>query len=147
MKVVPPLWFFIFLGVAYGIHYFFPSLRLGGNSYPVLGTIFLFAGIGLSQTAAALFKKEGTEILPHSPTNKKLVTRGPFRITRNPMYLGMVFVLLGIAFYMGSAPMFLAPLLQFLILHFVFIPYEEKKMANIFGADYEAYRQGTRRWV
>jgi protein-S-isoprenylcysteine O-methyltransferase Ste14 len=58
--------------------------------------------------AAGLFRREGTEINPTSPTNRTLVTRGPYRFTRNPMYLGLITFALGIAVWVGAWPMFLA---------------------------------------
>lgn len=59
--------------------------------------------------AIVLFRRVGTEVNPTSPANRKLVTSGPYKFTRNPMYLGLVIVSLGIAFWVGSWPMFIAP--------------------------------------
>jgi protein-S-isoprenylcysteine O-methyltransferase Ste14 len=52
--------------------------------------------------AFVLFRREDTEINPTSPTNRKLVTRGPYQLTRNPMYLGLAALCLGIAVLIGS---------------------------------------------
>ena len=58
------------------------------------------------------FRREGTEVRPTSPTNRKLVAAGPYRFTRNPMYLGLVILTLGIAIWVGAVPM-LIPLAVF----------------------------------
>ena len=91
--------------------------------------LLVVAGVALSATGGVLFRREGTELNPASPTNRKLVTRGPFRFTRNPMYLGLVIATLGIAFWVGAWPMFLAPIAVFVTTNWVHIPFEEAKHA------------------
>jgi protein-S-isoprenylcysteine O-methyltransferase Ste14 len=59
--------------------------------------------------AFVLFRREDTEINPTSPANRKLVTRDPYQFARNPMYLGLVTLALGIAVRIGARPMFIAP--------------------------------------
>jgi len=91
--------------------------------------------------------ERGTEINPTSETNKSLVVRGPFRFTRNPMYLGLVLLTLGIAFWVGSLPMFAVPLLVFATANWVHIPFEEAKMRRQFGAAFDRYMRQVRRWI
>jgi protein-S-isoprenylcysteine O-methyltransferase Ste14 len=112
-----------------------------------LGIALIVAGVGSAFWAAMLFRSEGTEIDPTSESNKVLVVRGPFRITRNPMYLGLVLASLGIAFCVGSLPMFAVPLLVFATANFVHIPFEEAKMRRQFGAAYDDYTRRTPRWL
>ena len=97
--------------------------------------------------AIVLFRGEGTEVNPTSPANRKLVTSGPYRFTRNPMYLGLVIVTLGIAVWVGAWPMFIAPVAVFATLNWVHIPFEEEKMRRQFGATYDGYVRRVRRWV
>jgi protein-S-isoprenylcysteine O-methyltransferase Ste14 len=104
-------------------------------------------GIALTVAAAALFRREGTELNPTSTTNRKLVTSGPYRFTRNPMYLGLVIVTLGIAFWVGAWPMFLAPIVTFATANWVHVPFEEAKMRNQFGEAFDAYVRKVRRWI
>lgn len=104
------------------------------------------AGLLLSGWGERTFAWEGTDILPASPTNKKLVTRGPFRYTRNPMYLGLVLMAFGFAFYFGTLPFYAVPVLLFLLCNFVFIPFEETKMQRQFTDQYTEYLRRVRRW-
>ncbi len=147
LKILPPIWYFFFLITGLLVHFLIPAARVFTFSYPIIGIIILVAGQALSMYASSLFSKEKTEILPTSETNSKLVTYGPFNYSRNPMYLGMVVSLLGIALWVGTLPMFVAAALDFCVLNFVFIPFEESKMSRIFGASYEAYRHKVRRWL
>ena len=147
IKFVPPLWLFLFLFLALLAHYQLPATRIFEFSSPVASTLCVIIGFALTLRASNIFAIEKTEILPNSPTNRVLVTRGPFRISRNPMYLGLIFLLLGVAFYFGTLPFFLATIAQFSILNFIFIPFEEEKMARQFGEAYAAYKHTVRRWI
>lgn len=147
LKIVPPVWLLLFLFTALLLHNLLPETRVFDFPLPITGLLLALCGVALNVGAARLFRKEGTEILPTSPGNRVLVTHGTFRFSRNPMYLGMVLVLLGIAFYIGSLPMFVAALAQFLVLNFVFIPFEENKMARQFTGQYAAYKMKVRRWL
>ena len=77
----------------------------------------------------------------------RLIESGPYRFTRNPMYLGLVLVTLGIALCAGVWPMFLAPVATFATANWAHIPFEEAKMRRQFGADFEAYTSKVRRWI
>lgn len=76
-----------------------------------------------------------------------LITDGIYRLTRNPMCLGMIAMLLGVAAYFGSLPFYVAAIAYFLIIDRVFCAYEESKLAASFGREYEAYRSRVRRWL
>jgi protein-S-isoprenylcysteine O-methyltransferase Ste14 len=112
-----------------------------------LGVVLIVIGVALSMSAALLFRREGTELDPTSTTNRKLVTSGPFRFTRNPTYLGLVLVTLGIAFCAGVWPMLLAPVATFATANWLHIPFEEAKMHRQFGGDFEANTNKVRRWI
>src|SRR5207249_7043678 len=88
-------------------------------------------------------RREGTEVEPTSPTNRKLITSGPYQFTRNPMYLGLVILTLGIAIWVGAWPMFGAPVALFATANWVHIPFEEAKMRRQFGAAYDNYVEGA----
>jgi protein-S-isoprenylcysteine O-methyltransferase Ste14 len=147
LKIPPPVWTLGTLAAAYGLT---RSSDVAGlilfRSYPLAGA-FGTAGFALAVWAVLTFLAEGTEIEPASPANKHLVTRGPFRFTRNPMYFGLILMSAGVAFYMGAGPFFAVPPLIFLLCHCAFIPFEEAKMARQHGAPYTDYCAEVRRWI
>lgn len=147
LRIVPPIWFFLLLGAGLLVHAYVPVARVFVAPYSILGIILLVFGQGFSMYASALFSKEKTEILPTSASNAKLVTYGPFAYSRNPMYLGMVLGLFGVALWVGTLPLFVAVVIFFCLLNFVFIPFEEKKLSRIFGSVYESYCHRVRRWI
>jgi protein-S-isoprenylcysteine O-methyltransferase Ste14 len=147
LKFPPPIWALASVVIAYGL-----SRLAGGDPIPYLpgvpiAVVLVVAGVALSVSAAALFRREGTELNPASATNQKLVTSGAFRFTRNPMYLGLVLVTLGIAFWVGTWPMFLAPIATFATANWAHIPFEEAKMRRQFSSDFEQYTRKARRWI
>jgi protein-S-isoprenylcysteine O-methyltransferase Ste14 len=147
VKLPPPFWALAYTLIAIGASFLAGWPRFPGLPLVWLGVVLIVLGIGLSVTAAMLFRRESTEINPTSPANRKLVTSGPFRLTRNPMYLGLVLVTLGIAFWIGAWPMFLAPIAIFATANWVHIPFEDEKMRRQFGASFDAYTSKTRRWI
>lgn len=76
-----------------------------------------------------------------------LVTGGPYRISRNPMYVAGLFVWLGWAFFYGSPAVFVALLLLFTMFAFRVIPHEERQLEALFGDEYLAYKRSVRRWL
>ena len=147
LKLPPPLWALIYVLAAMGISWGLGWPKAAWLHSPPLGIALVILGAAAPIWAVTLFRREATELNPISPTNRKLVTGGPFRFTRNPMYLGLVIVTLGIAVWVGSWPMFLAPLASFATSNWVHIPFEEAKMRRQFGEAFDAYTGRVRRWL
>jgi len=112
----------------------------------VCGVAAAVAGFGIMTWAWWLFRRADT---PVRPTDRaaRLVTKGPFRYTRNPMYVGIVLMLLGLALAVGSWPMLVAPAAFLALISLVFIPHEEQALREIFGDEYAAYTARVRRWL
>jgi protein-S-isoprenylcysteine O-methyltransferase Ste14 len=147
LKLPPPAWALAYLLIAYGICRLIGSPPALGLPIVPLGVALVIAGVALSVLAGILFRREETELNPTSATNRKLVTSGPFRLSRNPMYLSLVLFTLGVAFWVGTWPMFLAPIAIFATTNWAHIPFEEAKMHRQFGPDFEAYARRVRRWI
>ena len=144
VRIPPPLWLVISALIAFGIHLGIRTPVIS-RSLP-LAIALAIAGIGLAMWGGATFSRAGTELHPASETNAKLVTNGPFRFTRNPMYSGVILVSLGIAFFFGTLPFFAATVLLLLLINAAFIPFEEAKMERQYGAGFRAYKSRVRRW-
>src|SRR6201984_286388 len=111
-----------------------------------IGVLLLILGFAAGYSGFSAFQKAGTPARPGDEPIK-LVTSGPYRITRNPMYLGLELVLLGV-FFLAKSPFFLIPPIVFLLLiNFLQIPFEENLIAKRFGQSYAEYCQPERRWV
>jgi protein-S-isoprenylcysteine O-methyltransferase Ste14 len=147
LKIPPPIWTLAYVLIAAGISYLAGWPRIPGLPIVPLAVAFIAVGIALSATAVTLFRRGGAVLNPTATAHPKLVTSGPFRLTRNPMYLGLVIAALGIAFWIGAWPMFLAPIATFATANWVHIPFEEQNMRRQFGEEFAAYCGRVRRWI
>lgn len=119
-----------------------------GYALPVrlVGAGVLVAGVMLSARHAALFERVGTNIMTFDDPGT-LVRTGAFAWTRNPMYLGFVLALLGVAVVLGSLAALFGPLVFLAVADRWYIPFEERRMVAVFGDDYLRYQRSVRRWV
>ncbi|QTD47376.1 isoprenylcysteine carboxylmethyltransferase family protein [Ottowia testudinis] len=118
-------------------------------SVPTLvGLVIAFAGGGVALAGALQFRRAGTTVNPLAPQRASaLVTTGIYRFTRNPMYLGMLLVLVGWGVYLGNAAAWVALPLFVWLLNKLQIEAEERILRERFGADFERYAGQVRRWV
>ena len=147
LKLPPPLWALIYLVVCAVVSRALGWPMVPGLPLPALGIALVVVGFIPPLWAVSLFRREGTELNPTSAANRKLVTGGPFRFTRNPMYLGLVVITLGVAVWIGAWPMFLAPVAVFATVNWIHIPYEEAKMRRQFAVAFDDYARKVRRWA
>lgn len=128
------------------LKYFFERFNVIQDPYRYFGIIPVFLGASTMGWALYHFKKNETPFIPgQKPTF--VVTEGPYKYTRNPMYLGMAYILLGIAFFLGNLLSLLGPLIFFIAINSRFIPFEEKLMQELFGKKYLEYKSRVRRWI
>jgi len=145
-RVLPPVYFLVVLLLMVSLHFVFPILQVLPFPYRYSGLVFVLGGILLVLWAARLFGRAGTTIKPFQEASA-LVVRGPYRLSRNPMYVGMVGVLVGIALLLGSlSPAIIIPLFVALM-DVRFIRPEEVALERIFGATYGDYKAKVRRWL
>src|SRR6266404_2975020 len=145
MKIHPPLLAVTLLLVTLALHFMLPEERTVGWEQ-VIGLLLVAVGVGLSSFAAAIFSARDTTKKPWGEP-AKFVVQAPFTGTRNPMYLGIVTALLGLASFFGSIAMLLAPAVFFAVIDRMVIPREEETMERLFGQDYIAYKDRVRRWI
>ncbi len=92
------------------------------------------------------FQRKHNPICP-TATPVTLIDSGPFRLSRNPMYLGMLLMLMSPAIGLGAPLFLLPPMLFYGVMDFVFIPHEEEVMRGLFRQDFTDYANSTRRWL
>ncbi|MFC2557925.1 MAG: methyltransferase family protein [Pauljensenia sp.] len=143
---VPDLCVLGLSGVAIALPWLFPWTILFPPSLRLVGGI-LIVGAGLvgAVTLGAL-RAAATSTNPvDAPT--QMLTTGPFRLSRNPLYLAYVLAVLGSALLGGSWAALTCPLACFSILNWLIVPIEERAMLRVFGEEYERYRREVRRWL
>ncbi len=146
LMIKPPYIAFTLLILSWLVDYLFPQFRLIYGKYRYIGILIFVLGLSITFSSLYLFKKNKTPITPRQkPTF--MVMEGPYKLTRNPMYLGVTIALFGAAIYFGNVLSFLSPLIFFSIMNHYFVPFEEKLMESLFGKKYIDYKKKVRRWI
>jgi protein-S-isoprenylcysteine O-methyltransferase Ste14 len=145
-KILPPVYLLLTLLAMAAMHFLLPIARVIAAPYTRLGWVFVAVGVAIAAVAAGAFRRAGTPVIPFEPSTA-LVTSGLYRVTRNPMYLGMVVLLIGVAILLGSLTAFLpVPVFAWIIQKW-FIEGEERFLEEIFGENYLAFKRNVRRWL
>ena len=145
-KPPPPLLFVAsILAMAVG-HLAWPLAYWLVSPWNLAGLGPIAAGIVVAVAGNLCFRRQGTPVNPFS-TPTSLVVAGPFRVSRNPMYLGLTLALTGIALLFGSVTALLPVPVFVAVLYWMFIRREERVMEQAFGAEYVAYKRRVRRWL
>ena len=145
-KIIPPVYLLISLVLMWLMQHYFPIYQYVNPPAAYTGIILVLSGITIAAISANLFKKADTGIVPFDEATK-LVTDGFYRFTRNPMYLGMILLLLGVALLFGSIGALLPVPLFILVIHNNFILDEEHFLEAAFGQQYLDYKSKVRRWI
>lgn len=112
-----------------------------------LGGLAVGVGLTVLLTCIWAFAYHGKGTLAPFDEPRKLVVRGMYRYARNPMYVGLVMILLGEASFFRSSVILMYAGLVFVIANIVIIGYEEPRLRSNFGDDYEHYRRRVSRWI
>jgi protein-S-isoprenylcysteine O-methyltransferase Ste14 len=146
--IPPPIIFFalILMGfLAQGL-FCFKLMFHTWSARLIIGSPLVIASGLIAMSALIIMKKNKTTINYNNPTTK-FITEGPFRFTRNPLYLSLLLVMGSICVFVNSAWHFIALVLLFLIFNFGVVAREEQYLENSFGEEYIQYKNRIRRWV
>ncbi|MBF9030147.1 isoprenylcysteine carboxylmethyltransferase family protein [Rhodobacterales bacterium HKCCE3408] len=125
---------------------YLPLVTVAGPVLRAVGIVIALAGVVLIGWSAYWFRRRRTKIEPHHDP-LALIVEGPFRLSRNPIYLGMLAILTGQVLWLGALPGLLLPPLFFDILTRRFVLPEEARLRDGFGPAARRYMERTRRWL
>jgi protein-S-isoprenylcysteine O-methyltransferase Ste14 len=146
VRIPPPILTLLHLIAAFVLGWLVPLSIPGLEEIDLLGWILVGAGLGLLFSAVSQFNKAETTLDPFGGTTK-IVIAGPYRFSRNPIYLGFVCMLIGFPLMIDKAwGLILAPLLMILMTRLV-IEHEEAYLEQKFGQEYLEYKSRVRRWL
>lgn len=151
VRFPPPFLFLLGLGLAWLLERRVVRIRLFGGAASQaalenVGVALLVAGVLLILWGMVTFARSRTAILPMRSASL-IVTHGPYRFTRNPMYTGMALAYVGGAMVINSGwALLILPLVLFALYRLV-ISREERYLSSAFPDEYESYRRNVRRWL
>lgn len=146
VRVPPPFIYLAGFLVGWLLQLAFALPSLDGPLDLILGLALIVAGSALAFPSARLFFRAGTNLAPHRPTTA-LVFDGPYRFTRNPIYVGFALIYAGAAIWSGITwALIVLPAVLFVVATSV-IAREERYLESTFGDEYLNYKSRVRRWL
>ncbi len=141
----PPLIYLIPLVTGVLLNWWRPFALVPPRFATPIGIAVLVLGL-IGAPAIVAFRRAGTSPRPWIPTTA-LVTSGPYRFTRNPMYVGFTLIYTGVTIWMNAAwPAIFLPFVL-IVMHVGVITREEAYLTRLFGEDYREYQRRVRRWL
>ena len=145
-KVMPTTVLLIGIVLCIALHLIFPIHILIPPKWNLIGLIPLLFGIWINLTADQALKNAETTVKPYQESNT-LVRDGAYRISRNPMYLGFVSILIGISVLLRSITPYFVVVIFVIFVNQVYIEVEERMLAEKFGDDWIRYQSRVRKWI
>ncbi len=142
----PPLIYLAVLLIGLGLSYLAPTPFLPRSLAYGLGAVLILIGAWIIISARRMMLRAGTAIKPTIPTTALVIT-GPFRFTRNPLYVGATLIYVGIAVAARSLWALALLLVVLAVMQRGVIDREERYLERKFGADYVRYKERVRRWI
>jgi protein-S-isoprenylcysteine O-methyltransferase Ste14 len=147
VHIPPPLIFLACIVLGALLQYAIAPLPFPGDAWiRIVGVIIVVAGLALIFSALATFKKTGQDPKPWEPS-PELIIEGPYRWTRNPMYVGLTSILVGFGLALNNLWFSLLAAAALVAVHFIAVLPEEDYLSGKFGHDYENYRKKVRRYL
>ena len=148
LKVPPPLVAATVAGAMFAASWLWPWAVFAVPFGSILASLLAIVGLAIAIAGTVAFRRAQTTVNPMKPeTASSLVSSGVYGFTRNPMYLGLVLLITGFALHLANGWALVGPaLLALYLTRFQIIP-EERAMAQLFGAEFEAYVSRVRRWI
>ena len=146
VPIAPPLVFVLPIVASLVMEWLVPTTFTQGVFRWNLGAIFFVAGLALNIAGFVTQKRAGTDPIPLNPSSR-IVAHGPYRFSRNPMYIGLALWTLGLAFLVDCAWMLLAVPIGLVVIDGLVITREERYLERKFGEEYLSYKRRVRRWI
>ena len=146
MRIIPPILLCIMVGLMVGADTLLPLIRLDPPGLLWAGAAIVVLGVCIAGPAMLRFRRARTNFHTFKEPGV-LVTDGPYAISRNPMYVGMVLAGLGAALITATLAGVILAAAYALIVRYWYIAYEERAMRRQFGEHYDAYCRKVGRWI
>ena len=144
--VRPPFVYLVAIALGLGAHVMWPVALVPRGVANTLGPIVVVVAVALFVAAVRTFRAAGTAVAGNRPTTA-IVRAGPYRVSRNPIYLAFTLFQLGLALWVDSVALLVALVPAVALMSFFVIPREERYLEARFPEEYAAYRASVWRWL
>jgi protein-S-isoprenylcysteine O-methyltransferase Ste14 len=144
--IYPPIYFFAACAAMGALDVFIPVVRVVPPPYTYVGVVPIIAGVVLAVVAKRRFDRAGTTVKPFEQSSA-MISEGPFRYSRNPIYLGMFIALFGLFVLLGTLSSTVVIPVFYWVIVTQFVRREERHMEEQFGDPYLDYKRRVRRWL
>jgi protein-S-isoprenylcysteine O-methyltransferase Ste14 len=145
-RVMPTTYLLLAIVLMIALHFVYPWRTVMPGWWRLVGILAVAAGVALNVVADKAFRAARTTLKPFEESSA-LVTRGVFHFTRNPMYVGFLLVLIGVALLLGSLTPWVVVAGSGILLDRQFVAIEERMLARRFGEEWKRYTLSTPRWI
>ena len=148
LKIPPPVIALLCVALAWIVAFFTPGFAFALPARLLITALLVLGGFSLDVYGLIAFRRAKTTLDPRAPDKSTAIVRsGPYRFSRNPMYLGLSVVLLGVCAYLAN-PLTIVAIIAFIayMTRFQIIP-EERLLLSRFGETYAQYTRSVRRWL
>ncbi len=145
-KIMPTTLLLISILIMLALHFLLPVTKIIPPLWNLLGLLPIVIGIYINLWTDRAFQQAKTTVKPYEAPST-LIVHGLFQVTRNPMYLGFVIILLGVALLLRTLSPWVVIPIYALLLNNIYIPQEEQMMAEKFGQLWDGYKKYVRRWI
>jgi protein-S-isoprenylcysteine O-methyltransferase Ste14 len=147
LGLIRPPWVYLgSIGLGLLVHFFWPVQWLPGSLGVPIGIILVLVAGALFISAVRTLRKAGTPVPGNQPTTI-VVRTGPYRFSRNPIYLAFTLFQIGLAAWVNSLAVLIMVLPAFVLMAAVVIPREERYLEARFPSEYLPYKREVRRWL
>ena len=147
VKVPPPIIYLAALFLGLGLDYLWPTAPLLSLWGYVIGSILMIANIPIMPPVLARFKKSKNPFLNFRKPTMVLITDGPYKYSRNPSYISLTLLYLGLGFAFNNGWVLGLSLPVLLIMDLLVVRREERHLEAKFGEEYLQYKSVVRRWL
>jgi len=146
INILPPTYTLFALLAMFFLHFFYPGAAVIPSPWNLVGLAPLVFGVWINLVADRSFRQAQTTVKPFEDPST-LLTEGVYSISRNPMYLGFVATLMGVAILLGTLTPYVVTIMFAFLLDLMFIRREEQNLEQRFGEEWLEYKYRVRRWI
>ena len=146
IRIPPPVIYLAALAIGFGLNYLWPISPLSSSSRYIIGSVVILASGPIVPLVLRRFRRAGTTFDVRKPASA-LITEGPYRFSRNPSYVSLTLLYLGIGILLNYGWILILVAPVFLVMNLWVVRREERHLEAKFGEEFLRYKAAVRRWI